>query len=169
MKKIVLIFGLISGAVSAVVMLATARLMGSIGYDKAEVIGYTGIVLSALLIFFGIRAYREGAGGGRLTFGRGLAVGVLITLVSSLCYVLAFQIIYFQWMPDFGAKFVVCMVDRVRASGASAEKVAEATRQAQEFKRLYDNPATNAALTFLEPFPIGVVVTVISAALLRKK
>jgi hypothetical protein len=34
---------------------------------------------------------------------------------------------------------------------------------------MYDNPLLNAAMTFVEPFPIGLVITLISAAVLRRK
>ena len=71
MKKTVLTFGLISGAVSSVLMLSTALLLDRIGFDKGVIVGYTGIVLSFLLVFFGIRSYRENVGGGQITFGRG--------------------------------------------------------------------------------------------------
>ena len=72
MKKTVLIFGLISGAITAGGMLATLPLADAIGFEKGEVLGYTLIVLSALMVYFGVRSYRENVGGGRLTFGRGL-------------------------------------------------------------------------------------------------
>ncbi len=86
MKKTVLTFGLISGAVSSVLMLSTALFLDRIGFDKGVIVGYTGIVLSFLLVFFGIRSYRENVGGGQITFGRALSVGLLITLIS--CFLL---------------------------------------------------------------------------------
>jgi hypothetical protein len=72
-------------------------------------------------------------------------------------------------MPGFGDKFAACMVERVRAAGGSPEKLDETARQAQTLKRLYDNPMTNAALTFVQPFPIGLAAAAISAAILRKR
>src|SRR5262245_35481184 len=116
MKKVVLIFGVLSGAVSSAMMLLTFPFMKSLGYDKAEILGYTSLVLSALFIFFGVRSYRENVGDGRITFGRAFLVGTLITLVASLCYVATFELVYFKLMPDFGDKFVACMIDRVKTS-----------------------------------------------------
>jgi hypothetical protein len=101
MKKTVLTFGLISGALSAALLLVTIPFADKIGFDKGEILGYTGIVLSALMVFFGIRSYRENIGGGRLTFGRGLAIGLLITAISSTCYVGTWEIVYYKFMPDF--------------------------------------------------------------------
>ena len=83
MKRIVLIFGLISGAISSAMMFMTMPLLhnGTINYRNGEVIGYTAIILSFLLVFFGIRSYRE-HNGGTITFGRAFSVGILITLIS---------------------------------------------------------------------------------------
>jgi len=169
MKKIVLTFGLISGVIASAMMAITFPVIESIGYGKAELLGYTSIVLSCLLVFFGIRSYRETVGGGRIGFGRGFGVGISIVAVSCLVYVLSFQVIYFKLMPDFAARFEACMVEHVRAKGGDAQAVAAASKQVQEFKRLWDNPVTNAALTFIEPFPIGLIVALVSAAILKKR
>jgi uncharacterized protein DUF4199 len=169
MKKTVWSFGLISAAVSIVMMLVTLPFIEPGRYGTADVLGYTSIVLSALLVFFGIRSYRENAGGGRLSFGRGLSVGLLITLISCVCYAAAFEVVYFKVVPDFGEKFAACMVERTRASGGTPQAVAAAERQAGTLKRLYDHPATNAALSFATSFPVGLLATAVSAAILRKR
>jgi hypothetical protein len=169
MKKTVLTFGLISGAVSAVTMLATVPFVDKIGFDKGEILGYTVIVLTALITFFGVRSYRENVGGGRMTFGRGFAVGILITLISSACYVGTWEIVYYKLMPDFAEKYAAHMAERAKASGASQQKIDEQLRQAKQFRQMYDKPAINVALTFMEVFPIGLGVTLLSAGILRKK
>ena len=169
MKKTVLVFGLISGALGALTMLISVQFITASDYRKSEIFGYTGIVLAALLVFFGIRSYRENVAGGRLTFGRGLAVGVLIALISSACYVAAWQILYFGVRPDIGDRMAACMVDRAKSTGASPEKVEAVVQQTETFKRLWANPFTNAAITFAEPFPIGLGAALLSAAILRRK
>ena len=168
MKKTVLTFGLISGAVMAVLMFGTLPLVERIGFDKGAIIGYTSMVLSFLMVFFGIRSYRENVGGGRMTFGRAFAVGILITLISCICYVVAWEIIYFKFMPDFLAKYAAYMVEKAKASGASAEAIQANLQEMKKFKEMYDNPFFNAAITFTEPFPIGLIITLISALVLRK-
>ncbi len=169
MKKTVLTFGLISGAVSSVLMLSTALLLDRIGFDKGVIVGYTGIVLSFLLVFFGIRSYRENVGGGQITFGRALSVGLLITLISCLCYVVTWEIVYFKLMPDFAEKYTNYMMEQVRASGASQQVIDAKMQELKNFNALYDNPLFNAAITFLEPFPIGLIISLISAAILRRR
>jgi len=169
MKKTVLTFGLISGGMSAAMMLVTLPFVDKIGFEKGEILGYTVMVLSALMVFFGVRSYRENAGGGRLTFGRGFAVGILITLISSACYVATWEIVYYKLMPDFADKYAAHMVERAKASGASQQKIDESVRQAKQFKQMYDNPAINVGITFMEVFPVGLVVTLVSAGILRRK
>lgn len=169
MKKTVLTFGLISGVLSALMMATTMPLMDKIGSDRGFIIGYTAIVLAFLLVFFGIRSYRENVGGGAISFGRGLAVGILITLISTAFYVATWEVLYFKVMPDFGDKFAGYMVEQARASGGSPEAIAAKEREAREFKVMYDRPLINMAYTFIEPFPVGVLITLVSAAVLRRK
>jgi len=110
------------------------------------------------------RSYRENASSGRLTFGRGFAVGILITLLSNLCYLATWELVYFKFMPDFADKYAAYMIARDKSSGASQEKMEKSTREAKQFKEMY-NPLMNVALTFAEVFPIGLGVTLLSAAI----
>jgi hypothetical protein len=169
MKKTVLTFGIISGAVSALMMLSTIPFMHKIGFDRGLIVGYTAIVLSFLLVFFGIRSYRENVGGGKITFGRAFAVGILITLISCVFYVITWEIVYFNFMPDFADKYTAFMVEKVKASGGNQQAINATIEQMKDLKRMLDNPLKNAAMTFLEPFPIGLIITLISSAILRKK
>lgn len=168
MKKTVLTFGLISGAVSSAMMLLTIPFLDRIGFGRAEVIGYSTILASFLLVFFGVRSYRERAGG-ILTFGRAFTVGILITLVSCVCYVATWQVVHRTVAADFGEKYGAYLIEETRRSGATAEQVEARIRQVTEFKRLYGNPLFSIGMTFLEPFPIGLLVTLVSAASLRRK
>ncbi len=169
MKKIVLTFGLISGAITALMMFVTLPLIGRVSFEKMEIVGYTTIVVSFLMVFFGIRSYRETVGGGRLSFGQALKVGLLITLISSACYVLAWQIIYYKITPDFVDKYGDYMVEKARSSGATPEELATERQRMETFKEWYKNPLINVAITLMEPLPIGVLITLISSLILRRR
>ena len=169
MRKSVLIFGVSSGVVAIVMMLATLPYIQNHDSEKADIFGYASMVLSALLVFFGIRSFREKESAGRLTFGRGLLVGVLITLISWACFSVAFELIYFWIVPDYGEKFAACMIERARDSGGTPADIDKARSQAAMFRRLWDNPFTNAALTFATLFPVGFAAAAISATILRKR
>lgn len=169
MKKTLLTFGLISGAIAAVWMVATIPFIDEIGFDKGMIVGYTGMVLAFLLVFFGIRSYRDTVGNGHISFGRAFTVGILITLISCICYVITWEIVYFNFLPDFAEKYSNYMIEKTRSSGASAEEIAKQVEQMKNMKSIYDNPFLNAAITFLEPFPVGLLITLISAAILRRR
>jgi len=169
MKKTVLTFGLISGAIISVLMLATLPFAHQIGFSRAMIVGYTNMVLSFLLVFFGIRSYRENVGNGRISFGRALSVGLLIMLISCAFYVVTWELMYFFLMPGFLEEYSAYMVENLRASGASAEQISQQVEQMKQFQVLYSNPFINAAFTLLEPLPVGLVMTLISALILRKR
>jgi len=169
MKKTVLTFGLISGAVSSALMLLTLTFIDRLGFDRGAVVGYTGIVASFLVVYFGIRSYRDNVGKGAVTFARAFTVGLLIALISCVFYVATWEVIYFKLAPGFSEKYAAYAVERARASGASEQQIAATRKQMDDFKRMYNNPLFNAAVTFTEPFPVGFVVTLISAAVLRRK
>jgi uncharacterized protein DUF4199 len=169
MKRTVLVFGLISGAIMAAMLFGTLLFVKNIGFDKAEIVGYTGMVLAFLLVFFGIRSYRENVAGGSITFGRALTVGLLIMLISTVCYVIAWEFVYFNFMHDFVDKYAAHMIEQVRNSGASEQAIQAQLQEMKRFKELYNNPFFNAAITFLEPLPVGLILTLISAIILRKK
>ncbi len=169
MKRIVLTFGLIAGAILAVMMVITSRFMDQIGFDRGEVIGYTTMVLAFLMTFFGVRSYRDTVGGGAISFGRALKVGLLITVVASACYVATWEVIYYKVAPDFGDKYAAYAVEKVKKSGAPQAEIDAQTKKMTQFKEMYRNPFMNIAITFLEPLPVGLLVTLISAGVLRRK
>ena len=170
MKKTVLTFGIISGVIIAVLMAATTVFAERIGFDRAIVVGYTTMLIAFLLVFFGIRSYRDNVGGGEISFGRAFTVGILITLITCLFYVVIWQIIYKNFLPDFADKYANHVVEKSRASGATPEQLAKQMEELKDMKALLDNPWLSSAVIFIsEPLPVGLVMTLISALILRKR
>ena len=169
MKKTVLTFGLLSGVVSALMMFVTVLFIDRIGYDNGVFVGYTAIVLSLLFVFFGIRSYRDNQLGGRITFGRAVGVGLLITLISCVFYVIAWEIEYATVFSDFADKYAAYAMDKARASGADQAALAAKAAEMADMKKVMDNPLVRPLFIFIEPAPVGLLVTLISAAVLRKK
>jgi hypothetical protein len=168
-KKTVLTFGLISGAILSAMMLATLPFLDRIGFDRGEIIGYTSMVLAFLLIFFGVRSYRDNVAGGRVGFGRAFVVGALIAAVASCCYVITWEVIYFKAAPDFMAKYQSHVLEKARQAGESEQAIAEKRAMMERFGELYRNPAINAAITFLEPLPVALIVSLVSAGVLSRR
>ena len=171
MRQTVLRFGLASGAVLAAMTATMIPLCMNnvITFDSQEIVGYSAMVLAFLLVFFGIRSYRNGAGGGVITFGKAFQVGILITLVTCAVYVVAWEIVYWGFIPDFAETYSRHVVDKMQASGETAEAIAAKQAQMEQFQVWYKNPLFNVAITFLEIFPVGLIVTLVSAAILRRR
>jgi len=170
MKKTILTYGLISGAIAALLMVGTATYFHKTGdTNYGEYIGYTGILLSMLFVFLGMRAYRENVLGGSISFGKAFQVGLLITVISCLCYVIAWMFVYHFIMPDFLDKYIAHALEQMQQSGASAEQISAQTAQMESYRKMYQNPIMRFGMTFLEPFPVGLLVTLISAIVLRRK
>ena len=169
MKKTILTFGLISGLLSSLMMVATVPFLHRISFDRGYVVGYTAIVLSFLLVFLGVRSYRDHAGNGQITFTKAFTIGISITVISCIFYVVTWEILYFNFLPDFMDKYGAYVVEKARAAGASPTAVQEKLEQVKKYKEMYDNPLLNAAMTFIEPFPVGLVITLVSAGVLRRK
>ncbi|MFL5594813.1 MAG: DUF4199 domain-containing protein [Gemmatimonadaceae bacterium] len=169
MKKTVWTFGLISGAVASALMAATIPFQDEAGFNHSLVLGYATMVLSFLLIYFGVRSYRDNVGRGTIGFGRALAVGSLIGLIASMCYVATWEVMYFKFMPDFMTKYGAHELEKARASGASEASLAQKKAELDKFEKMYQNPAINAAFTILEPLPVALVVALVSAGVLSRK
>lgn len=170
MKKTVLTFGLISGAIIAILISLTVPFADRIGFDNSIIVGYTTMLIAFLLVFFGIRSYRENVGNGEISFGRSFLVGFLITLFTCAFYVGTWEIIYFNFMPDFAEKYGNYLVEKARASGATPEQIAQQLEQIKQMKVLLDSKFLGPAVIFIsEPLPVGIVMTLISAAILRKR
>ena len=169
MKKIVLTYGLISGVISAALMSATVPFVYSIGFEYGMYIGYSAMLVAFLLVFFGVRAYRENVLDGYIGFWRALGVGLLISMISIVCYVVAWEIVYYNFLPDFADKYSAYIMEKERNSGASAEQLAAKLEEVAFMKRVLANPIWNALVTFTEPLPVALPVSIISALILRRK
>ena len=170
MKKTVLTFGLISGAVISVMLLLTMQFHDAIGFETGGLLlGYTTMVLAFLLIYFGVRSYRDNVAGGTVRFGRAFVVGALIGLVSSMCYVATWEVIYFKFMPDFMDKYNARVIEKARASGESEAALAKRSEEMAKFNTMYKNPAFNAAVTLVEPLPVALLVALVSAGVLSRR
>ena len=169
MSKTVLTFGLISGLILSVLMGGSLLLASRIGSGHSMVLGYTIMVASFLLVYFGIRSYRDNVLDGRISFGRAFTCGILITLITCVCYVAMWEILYFKFMPHFLDGYFAAQIQKVQSAGLDPASTAAQIAAIQHSQQLYQNPLVNMAYTLMEPLPVGLLITLISAALLRRK
>lgn len=169
MKKVVLTFGLISGVMISVLMGGQLLVASKIGSGHSMLLGYTMMVASFLLVYFGIRSYRDNNLGGKISFGRAFACGILITLITTVFYVVVWEIVYFNFMPHFMDGYFAAEIQKVRSSGLDPATTAARVSAIQHSQQLYQNPFVNMLYTFMEPLPVGLIITLLSSAVLRRK
>ena len=168
MKKIVLTFGLIAGAILSVMMVITFAFWDAIGFESSEILGYTSMVVAFLLIFFGVRAYRDNVAGGSVSFARAFGVGTLIAVVAAVCYVATWEVVSRTMAPNFFAEYQAHMLEEARADGATATQLAEKKAELDKYATMYKNPVIRAGMTFVEPMPVALVIALVSAGVLSR-
>lgn len=170
MKKIVIVCGLIAGLiVSAIMVISIATGYAGGANETGMLIGYASMILAFSLIFVGIKNYRDNYHSGTISFGQAFRIGLYITLIASTIYVAVWLIDYFYFIPDFGDKYAAQMIDKLKASGASQPEIDKQTAEMASFTKMYQNPFFNALVTYLEIVPVGLLITLISAFILKRK
>lgn len=173
MKKNILIYGLISGVLVSTFMLLSMNYLshceGNVDYNTSMLVGYASMLISFSLVFVGIRNYRDKYNGGLISFGKSFKIGLMIVLIASTIYVVAWMIDYFFFMPDFAEKYSAHMLDQLKTSGANQAEIDKQTKEMADFVRMYKNPFFNAMMTYMEILPVGLIVTLISSLILKRK
>lgn len=172
MKKVILIYGLIAGAVVGGMMLITMPLYksGTLNFDNGEYLGYSTMIIALSMVFFGVKSYRDNHSNGVISFGKGFQVGILITLVACTIYALSWEVSYRSIGNEFVAKYTEHYLAELKAKGASDADLAAAKEQQEAFAEMYKNPIVRFTFTALvEMFPVGLIISLVSAGILRKK
>ena len=170
MQKIVLTFGIIAGSILAGLMLITIPFMGeTIDYGTGELLGYISMIAALSTIFIGIKNYRDNKMNGVIGFAKGFQVGILITLVASVIYVASWVTYMNTSDSNFIESYSEYMKQELEKSGESQETINIKLKEIESFSEMYKNPFIQIGITFLEIFPVGLLVSLIAAALLKKK
>lgn len=171
MKKIIITYGIISGIITGGLMLATMPLFvnGTLDHNNGFLIGMTGIVIALSLVFFGVKAFRDNQEDRSITFGKGLLVGLGITMVACVFYVIAWEITYAQSGDWFIEQWRVGEIEKLKSEGASEQDLEKAATDWIYFAELYQNPVIRYGMTLMEIFPVGVLISLLSATLFRNK
>ncbi len=174
MRKITLTFGLTAGAFLSVFLTVTLAMWnsGTLGFENGETIGYTGMLIAMSMVFFGIKSFRDNHMDGVIDFRKGFKVGILIALIASSMYVATWEV--FAWVqPEevtvFMNNYTEYMLDKAKEAGATQADLDQQRSDMAEFQEMYKNPLVRVGVTFVEVLPVGLLVTLISAAILRRK
>jgi hypothetical protein len=175
MRKVTFIFGLLAGVIISGSMVVAMVMWekGTMTFsNRNDLFGYAVIVIALSMVFFGIKSYRDNYQNGMIKFTKGLQVGLLISLVASLMYVATWET-YYQIRPEGYTSFVdhYCdrQVNKMKENGASSAEIDEKIKEMASMKEMIKNPVLRFGMGLMELFPFGIIVTLISAAVLRKK
>ena len=162
-----LIYGAIAGAIAIIVMSATIAL-DMTGHDSsAMLVGYLIMLAALCLIFVGVKRYRDVECGGVIRFGRAFLLGLGIAAVASLIYAIGWEVYLAVSGRDFMAEYSAATLKDMRAEGATAAAIEATAAEMRTFTESYRNPLFRFPLTFVEIFPVGLLVSLVSAGLLR--
>ncbi|GAA4314797.1 hypothetical protein GCM10023149_11080 [Mucilaginibacter gynuensis] len=172
MKKNVIVFGLIAGVIVSVWMaITTLNCHDSKTFDPGNsmVLGYASMLLAFSLIFVAVKNYRDKYNGGVVSFGKAFKIGFFIALIASTMYVLVWQVEFFFFVPDFAEKLSEYTIKKMQHDGSSAAQIAAQRISMANFNQKYKNPLFNMLITYVEILPLGLIVTLISALILKRK
>lgn len=168
MFRVALIYGGIAGSVIISVMILGRALSGGEGAASGQLFGYLVMVVALSLIFFGVKQYRDRERGGAIAFMPAFLTGLAIAAVASVFYVIGWEIYLAATDYAFIDEYTAGVIEAKRAAGMSEEALSKLIVDMERMKDSYANPALRLPMTFIEIFPIGLLIALISAALLKK-
>ena len=173
MKKQVWVYGLICGAIVSVTMaigMITASRSGGdkVGSNTMMVIGYLSMLIAFSLIFVAVKTYRDKQANGVISFGKALGMGLLIVLIASTMYVLTWAFVHHNYMPDFMDKYAAATLEKAKAT-TTPEEFTRLSTEMEEYKALYKSPVGFALMSYAEIVPMGLLVSLIAALVLKRK
>ena|SRR6187549_219848 len=168
MTALILRYGIVAGLIIGIPMMW--RMLAA-KPGEVPVVGmlltYLVMIVALTAVFLGIKAYRDKVLGGVIRFLPALGIGLGISAVASLVYVIAWEVSSAYSSFDFVAFYKAYMIDSVKATNPSPEVLNKAVADAENFAVMYANPLYRIPMTFIEMFPVGVLISLISAGLLR--
>lgn len=171
MKKIILTYGLIAGAIVTAFMAYGVYWMDkNPDAEGSMLLGYTGMLVAFSFVFIGVKNYRDKQNDGTITFGKALKIGTLISLIASTIYVGVWLIEYYCFYPDFMDKYSGAMLKKMDTATMNAVEIKTKTDEMMMYKDMYKSPIMVILWTYAEVLiPIGLLVPVISAWILKRK
>ncbi len=171
MKKYSLTYGLLAGIIVSVFMITSMLCYHKdMNFEKyGLIIGYGGMLMAFSMVFVGIKKYKANIGNGYISFGKAFIIGLYITLIASTMYVISWMIEYYVFIPDFMDIYAAKMLENAKTLKLSASEMAAKLKEIESYKAMYKSPVMVALLTYFEIVPVGLLIALISALVLKKK
>lgn len=172
MKRTVITNGLIAGIIVSVFMTISMLICKYNPNWEATsysmLVGYLSMLIAFSMIYVGVKSFRDNYQDGSISFGKAFRIGLGITLIASTLYVVSWALVYHFVMPDFMDNYANNMLKRAATSATAAELQQKAAEMAN-MKEMYKNPVFFALFTYAEILPVGVVVSLIVALILKRR
>jgi len=168
MLRTILKYGVIAGLVVGGLEIGTfAAFSGLPPLKYGMLVGYTTMLIALSAVFVGIKQHRDVDRGGVIGFWPAFGVGLGVSFIAGIFYVVAWEAVQAMTHMDFASSYAQAIIKSEKAKGASAEALAKLSADMATFKVQYANPLFRLPMTFVEIFPVGVLVSLVSAGLLR--
>ena len=167
MTRIALIYGTLAGVIVIACTVASFSLTSGFGHNGSYVLGYLIMIVALTMIFFGVKRYRDREKGGVIKFLPAFGMGLAIAIVAGIAYVAAWEAYLAISGRDFIGEFATSVINHARASGVTGAALDTQIAEMNQLKIQYANPLFRLPMTFLEIFPVGLIIALISAAILR--
>lgn len=169
MFRSVLVYGAIAGSVIIAVMIIGLVMSGGEGAGASHWFGYLTMLIALSAIFFAIKRHRDKVLGGVIKFSTAAILGLGISAVAGIFYVIGWEIHLALTDYAFIGDYTDAVIAQKQASGVTGVELEKLIADMQNMKESYGNPFYRAPITFVEIFPVGVIVTLVSAVLLRNE
>jgi Protein of unknown function (DUF4199) len=161
----ILSYGVIAGLCVGVPMFATTVAKHDAPYGM--VVGYLIMLIALSAVFVAVKRHRDADLGGVIKFWPAFAMGLAISFIAGVLYVAAWEAALAVTHMDFAGTYAKSVIEHQQAKGLSGEELAKLRAEMEAFQVQYANPLYRLPMTFIEIFPIGVLVSLVSAGLLR--
>lgn len=170
MKKVILTFGLIAGLIVTSLMLLSQPMMsnGMISFENGELVGYSTMIIALSMIYFGVRSFRDQHNNGVISFGKAFQVGILIAMIAAVMYAAGWEVYLKTTSWDFMDQYTSHYVEKMESEGASAAEIEEMKVEMGDMAEMYKNPVIRFGMTLMEIVPVGLIITLLSAYLLKR-
>jgi hypothetical protein len=163
----ILKYGLIAGLVVGGVDFVMFTTMAHLPIEYGMLIGYATMLVALSAVFAGVKRHRDRDLGGVIRFWPAFGMGVAMSVIAGLLYVGAWEASQAVTGGDFATTYSNLVLEQARAKGESAAAIAKTTAEMAQFKVQYANPLWRLPMIFSEIFPVGVLVSLVTALLLR--
>lgn len=164
MNNIILKNGIFGGIIVSIVMISmTLYMKTNPDSEPSTIIGFGSMLLAFIFVILGIKQERE-TNSGVITFGKAFLTGLSISLVISTIYVIVWLIVYYNFFPNFMEQYSEMVL-----KNTNPEELVAKTSEMNQMKEWYKNPIMIILLTLMEILPIGIVVSLVGALILKKK